>query len=223
MQSVVSGAKRSAAQCSTASARDTCATAAQRTHMHMCRAQACRLCLEPRPVVASSVPTAWRFLLVFRPHLAVLCVLARCDGPSRFPCGTCAVACSFGCLSLGRGQRGLCFLDGRRDRGGAGHIAGALSRTDVEARARPLRVCRTWQSLLRTSLVSAKKYRKMYSVQFAVRQQTHVRGPVHGNPFEEFHAVSSCEWSQILKSILVGFPGAVLSRAPLNAEANQVP
>ena len=61
----------------------------------------------------------------------------------------------------------------------AGHVAGALSRTDVDARELPLRVCRIWQSLLRTSLVSAGEYRKLafrtvcpYSSQFAVRQHT---------------------------------------------------
>ena len=93
MQSVASGAERSAAQRSTARTRDTCTTETQCTHMHMCRAQSCRFV--STHARTSSVPTAWRFLPVRccgpRSFLCcapvrwpILAVLVWCVGPRRF-------------------------------------------------------------------------------------------------------------------------------------------
>ena len=96
VQSVASGAERSAAQRSTAQrstarTRDTCTTETQCTHMHMCRAQSCRfVSRSARPVLGPHVVLlrcvvlqSQRLLLMPAPpgsflweHLAPLCLPA---------------------------------------------------------------------------------------------------------------------------------------------------
>ena len=145
--------RRRVAQRSTAQhrARD----AAHARHTPQCTHERSVLCtvvplLSRGPVLLSrlaSLPHGGSSLRLTAPggSLPSWCV---CDGRGRFLCGTCAVACTFGCFSLGRGQRGRFFLDGRRGHVSAGHVAGALSR---RSRSRtllwPVAPVRPWSAI----------------------------------------------------------------------------